>query len=255
MVEDGGPWTDGENAEMARLYINQMSFLARVAGAGIYPLTMCGVWQLRCALEEPLPELEFTRECRLGAARQWVLHAGHRIFDYLRAVADADGQPARVERGGLWDCTWLPGQPALAARNVERLGKGSLCADDGDIGTYSLQRWGFWKDRLAQVRKEIDEEGSVAGWIDEMLDKMDRVEREAGPIEVWGHPKLEAVEVEVKDKVEAKDKKEALGAVHSPKEMPTKQAPAEAKGEKGTTEPGGRLGPAKQKLEMGCVVS
>ncbi|EJT74578.1 hypothetical protein GGTG_08418 [Gaeumannomyces tritici R3-111a-1] len=244
------------------------SLIARVDSAGLYPLRMAAVWQMRVSLEEPLLACKYSRRHRLTAARTWIVHAAGRILDYLATVAAAGGDAERAEPSGLWDPDPIHGKGKTLWQNNDRLQKGTLCAGRDDIGTFSLERWEFWKARLEELRAEFGEIEGAEGWVDEMLDKMNEVQAAAGPFE---KPRLD-VDGEQTLVAANRQEKSAVVAGSSGKE-PEKGSVVAARGEKSTDQESllndvvekqlsvernkkrGVLGRTKDKLELGCVVS
>lgn len=80
------------------------------------------VWELRSALEEEVDE--DTLEYRISIVKEWILHAGTRIFEEARTMYSDDSDV--LKPGSLYK-----GPPGL-----------------------NLQRWNFWKTRLATISRQ-----------------------------------------------------------------------------------------------------
>lgn len=131
----------------------------------------------------------------LGRVRDRIVFCGQQCFDNLRDMA---------------------AQKDVTEREVRCYQPGLLCDSQG-VSEWGLSRWQFWKQRLHQIRDEqlggldlIEDE--AVPLINETIDRMNAIEREAGPIEGDNWPKLsnpevEGVEKEGKKKLDGNEKR------------------------------------------------
>ncbi len=90
-----------------------------------------GIWQLRSALEEPLPEKPAAQHTQLAAACEWLTHAGKQLHS-LSTQGTADEHTVQVTEAG---------------------------SQFGGRGGPSQERWQFWKTRLGDLAPEVTSEG------------------------------------------------------------------------------------------------
>ncbi|CAH0030142.1 unnamed protein product [Clonostachys rhizophaga] len=114
---------------------NLNSFLARLPGDDSIFFVRLALGQLEGALEVPLAEsdsqLPWT-ECKIWTGTEWIIHCGRRIF---KAVASKDSPENTIPNPGPLS---------------------------GDIPKQSVERWEFWKKRLAQIAVDYP---TTASWI------------------------------------------------------------------------------------------
>jgi hypothetical protein len=114
------------------------------------------IWELRNGLEENEQEMgpEAIAEARIRVASEWIIQgARHLLGESLRNSLSTEPEDA------------THGSP---------YGGGSLYSGTGG---YNLERWGFWKRRLVESRKDVSE--SIQLSIDEAVKKMTETELEA----------------------------------------------------------------------------
>lgn len=132
-------------------WFNLNSFVARI-GTKFFGM---GLWELRLGLEGPeakavKPIPEAVVNIRILVATEWILRRGRLLLreSLLNALSEAPSS------GKPWD-----GGPLF-------------------LGTrgFNLERWGFWKRRLGEVRKDAVESTQKA--IDEAIELMTALEAE-----------------------------------------------------------------------------
>lgn len=105
------------------------SFAARAYGKGIVQWRNFAVWELRAALEEDFDNAA-ALEYHMAIVKEWVLHAGNRIFEDARTTCNDDSKV--LKPGSLYN-----GSPGL-----------------------NMERWNFWKERLAEISRRTSGEVS-----------------------------------------------------------------------------------------------
>jgi hypothetical protein len=91
------------------------------------------IWEIRSALEEPATRGPLT-DCRVWVAAEWILNCSDALE---REIKSPNGELTGDEAGAR--------------------GTGELC--DDSITPRGLQRWEFWKKRLAEILNEADTNG------------------------------------------------------------------------------------------------
>ncbi|KAK0639676.1 hypothetical protein B0T16DRAFT_423561 [Cercophora newfieldiana] len=120
-------------------WLNLNSFVARLFGSGVFKSYRFPIWQLRQGLEDDLSE-EAKGDCtpaeavdnRVAVASEWLIHAGPALLKLsLLEDQELDDALRRSYRPGVL----FSGNPG-----------------------FNLERWGFWKRRLGELRSEVGEE-------------------------------------------------------------------------------------------------
>lgn len=151
---DPAPLTEWQNAN---------SFVAHLVGCGhVQPLYL-GMWEIRSALEEA-PKPGPLMDCRAWVAAEWILCCSKVLLEEMN----------------------LPNEE-LDEHDIAVLRPGDLYGSD--LPPRSLQRWGFWKKRLAQIAKESEElglEAETRNRVEEAIKVMEsqsaeKVETDANP--------------------------------------------------------------------------
>ncbi|KAI1661036.1 hypothetical protein F4813DRAFT_349309 [Daldinia decipiens] len=137
-------------------WLNLNSFIARLhceqKGWGKYL-----IWELRNGLETPLTPIQDipTAETRIRVAIEWIFESSRFILNHslLHTFSDYPEGPntGRPYRGG----------PLYSG-----------------VSGYSLERWCFWKRRLAEIKTEVNEDLHSA--IDKAIKTMTRAEKKLG---------------------------------------------------------------------------
>lgn len=91
------------------------------------------IWALRSALEEKPPAQAAVFESRIGAAAQWIIHAGQVLAANMKdsAAGQDEGFAQRTEPGPLY---------------LEHEGQSGL----------NPHRWSFWKSRFLEVAASVE---------------------------------------------------------------------------------------------------
>ncbi|KAI9763504.1 MAG: hypothetical protein M1840_000457 [Geoglossum simile] len=127
-------------------WLNLNSFSARLLGAGLAGWVNFAVWQLRHGLEEEMSPGPST-DSRVAAAGEWIIQSGQDLLRRCLLNSALNEAEARSYSAG-----------ALYAGNP------GLC----------LERWGFWKRRLGEMRGKVGE--SAMRSIDEAVESMTAAE-------------------------------------------------------------------------------
>lgn len=125
------PKYDGtDNDALLQGWISLNSFAARTLyfRPNAYNL---GIWQLRSALEEPLPEKPTAQHTQLAAACEWITHAGKQLHS-LCTQGSADERTIQITKAG---------------------------SQFSGSGGPSQERWQFWKSRLTSLKGVVTSEG------------------------------------------------------------------------------------------------
>lgn len=141
-------------------WLNLNSFVARVFRHVQASFRTFGIWELRTGLEEdttkdeqgkPIPQAIL--EARVHVASEWMIRAGDRLWrDSLLGVwAEETASTGR---------SYIGGKLIPATRGL------------------NLERWGFWKRRLAEVRHDVRGE-EVQEAVDRALAVMTTLEKKA----------------------------------------------------------------------------
>ncbi|KAJ5240089.1 hypothetical protein N7468_004708 [Penicillium chermesinum] len=133
--------------DAAEKWINLNSFAARLRSLGYTHWHNFPVWELRAALEEEIQDQDVLA-FRLAVAEQWIVHAGQAIYIHV-TMEPAEEESRTMKPGPLYE------------------GKAKL----------DLERWGFWKNRLAELGKQSS--GSIATQSTSLLDSFDDIESRA----------------------------------------------------------------------------
>lgn len=124
-------------------WLNLNSFHARLLGSGLVRWENFVIWQMRHGLEEELSPGSST-DCRVAVASEWAIQAGPAFLRLcLIERSDFDELQRRSHRAG----SLYAGHPGL-----------------------SLERWGFWKRRLGEVRHMVGEQAGAS--VDQAIQRM-----------------------------------------------------------------------------------
>ncbi|KAI0852921.1 hypothetical protein F5Y00DRAFT_226371 [Daldinia vernicosa] len=138
-------------------WVNVNSFLARLHHKqGIWEKYV--IWELREGLETPftpIQDMPTVVETRIRVATEWIFESSRRIFVDSLDHAFSD-YPEGPNTGRPYSC-------------------GPLYSG---VSGYSLERWCFWKRRLAEIRTEVNEDLHSA--IDKAIKAMTRAEKKLG---------------------------------------------------------------------------
>ncbi|KAF2787274.1 hypothetical protein K505DRAFT_421878 [Melanomma pulvis-pyrius CBS 109.77] len=128
---------EGESKDLAvKRWIRLNSFAARMLGRSWTDLGLLhfAIWELRDTLEEDVDEEDLLT--RIAVAFEWIQHAGSVLFDSISSWTSAVETPRE-------DVSMKPGS----------LYKGN--------SRVTLERWGFWKQRLREIGIKHDENVST----------------------------------------------------------------------------------------------
>ena len=127
-------------------WLNLNSFSARLLGAGLVGWVNFAIWQLRHGLEEEMNPGPST-DNRVAVASEWVIQSGPDLLRrcLLSSVLD-EAETRSYSAGALY-----AGHPGLC-----------------------LERWGFWKRRLGEIRDKVSE--SAMRSVDEAVESMTAAE-------------------------------------------------------------------------------
>ncbi|KAF7554204.1 hypothetical protein G7Z17_g3063 [Cylindrodendrum hubeiense] len=145
-----GPDPDNENegACTPSGWVNLNSFLALLFASGVVRWQNFPVWELREGLEEELSPGEVA-DCGVAAASEWLIQAAPALLRLCLIDEDDLDEPIRrSNRAG----SLFKGNPGL-----------------------NLERWGFWKRRLGEVRGTVSEETALS--VDKALESMKKTAR------------------------------------------------------------------------------
>ncbi|KAG9255540.1 uncharacterized protein F5Z01DRAFT_672852 [Emericellopsis atlantica] len=110
---------------------NLNSFMSHLVSRGLVQQVHLPIWEIRSALEEPAAKGPLM-DCRVWVATEWTLHCS----DTLEKEMKSTNEELTEDEAGI-------------------RGTGQLC--DDSITPRSLQRWEFWKERLAEIATEADD--------------------------------------------------------------------------------------------------
>lgn len=132
-------------------WVNLNSFVARLFGSGVFIANRFPIWQLRQGLEDDLAEAK--GDCspaeavdnRVAVASEWLTHAGPALVNQsLLESQDLDEGLQKSYRAGAL----FTGHPG-----------------------FNIERWGFWKRRLGELRPTVGKE--VALSVDRAIESME----------------------------------------------------------------------------------
>lgn len=146
--------TDGDSEFPLRLsaWKSVNSFVSRLVGAGFTQVINLAIWEIREALEEAPTKEGPLMDCRVWIAAEWIANSSEVLRNEMMRPSDE-----------------------LTERDATSTSVGQLLLSDG-ISPRSLQRWQFWKKRLAEIADEAESLGIVEETrkhIDEALKIMD----------------------------------------------------------------------------------
>ncbi|KAI5464096.1 hypothetical protein BGZ63DRAFT_376899 [Mariannaea sp. PMI_226] len=112
---------------------NLNSFMSHLVSRGLEQQVYLPIWEIRSALEEPTVKGPLM-DCRVWVATEWILNCSVTLKKEMMSPNED-----------------------LTENEAASRGTGKLC--DDSITPRSLQRWDFWKKRLAEIAKEADDLG------------------------------------------------------------------------------------------------
>ncbi|KEY70808.1 hypothetical protein S7711_11482 [Stachybotrys chartarum IBT 7711] len=128
--------TEGDEAVVARLetWKNINSFVSRLVGSGFTQVFYLAIWEIRQGLEEPATKTKALLNCRVWIATEWILCCSKVLLENMKSPVEelAELQLISQETGPLFGKSLPP---------------------------RSLQRWEFWKKRLAEISEESESLG------------------------------------------------------------------------------------------------
>ncbi|PYI35948.1 hypothetical protein BP00DRAFT_476440 [Aspergillus indologenus CBS 114.80] len=125
--------------------INFASFTARLIARDLFWGLNFPVWELRSTLEEPLPDANTSRiDAYLAIVREYIFHAGVKTYNHLR----------NLERD-------LPHLDAKEKEKSERIYMAWSLYKEGEGKIFSVERWHFWKQRIAELGEQASPEYRV----------------------------------------------------------------------------------------------
>ncbi|KAK1754087.1 hypothetical protein QBC47DRAFT_385593 [Echria macrotheca] len=138
---------DDDNYTLGQ-WLNLNSFVARLFGSGVIVWRNFPIWQLRKGLEDDLGEAK--GDCspakaidnRVAVASEWLIHASPVLLK-LCLLDDLEEDLHKSTRVGIH----FPGHPG-----------------------FNLERWGFWKRRLEELRSSVSIE--VATSVEQAIESM-----------------------------------------------------------------------------------
>ncbi|KAH8656690.1 hypothetical protein BGZ60DRAFT_384614 [Tricladium varicosporioides] len=147
--------TEDDRAFTLDEWLNLNSFVARLFSTTVGRFINFAIWELRNGLEEDEHDVGTTSitDTRVLIASEWIVQSGRRLF-----------------RESLLNS--LSTQPEDATHGSPYRG-GSLYSG---VKGFSLERWGFWKRRLTELRKDVSESIHVS--INEAVEMMTQIEME-----------------------------------------------------------------------------
>jgi hypothetical protein len=109
------------------------AFISRLVNSGYTQLVYLATWEIYDALESPPTKVKALQDCRVWAATEWISQCSQVLMNEMQPH-EGDGEDLRKSEaaGPLF-------RKELPAR--------------------SLQRWEFWKKRLAEMANEAEELG------------------------------------------------------------------------------------------------
>lgn len=133
-------------------WLNLNSFIARLFNGLVVGFANFAIFELRNGLEEDDDVPQPIADARIRVACEWVIQSRWRLLQ-LSLLNSRSTEPEDATHGSPYR-------------------GGALYS--GTRG-FNLERWGFWKRRLAELRKDV---GDIAP-IDEALEMMTAAEKEA----------------------------------------------------------------------------
>ncbi|EKG20783.1 hypothetical protein MPH_01950 [Macrophomina phaseolina MS6] len=108
-------------------FVNFNAFAARLTADGVLDLSLYGIWTLRDALEDQLPDSSYaqTASRALAAAAVWFLYAGHTMWELSKQNETLEGRVA------------APGKTVA----------------DKEWNGYNAERWALWVERFKKVHE------------------------------------------------------------------------------------------------------
>ncbi len=140
-------------------WLNLNSFVARLFSTTVGGFVNFAIWELRNGLEEDEHDMGPTpvTNTRVLIASEWIVQSGQRLL-----------------RESLLN--YLSTEPEDATHGSPYRG-GSLYSGTKGFG---LERWGFWKRRLTESRKDVSESIHVS--INEAVEVMTKVEKDVATL-------------------------------------------------------------------------
>ncbi|ROW07903.1 hypothetical protein VMCG_03448 [Cytospora schulzeri] len=159
-VDDSSSISDDDPPLSLSEWLNLNSFAARIFQDVQPSFRSFGIWELRSGLEEDVstdvqdkPFPQAVAEARVRVASEWIIRAGDRLLkDSLLGVWAVET--------ALMGRAYVGGELIPATRGL------------------NLERWGFWKRRLGELRNGVQEE-TVRRAIDRALAVMTALEMKA----------------------------------------------------------------------------
>jgi hypothetical protein len=111
------------------------SFISRLGDSGYAVVLNLGIWGIRTALEDTVPDAPALLNCRLWVAAEWIVRCSGPLLWRLTAPKDPGEKPIQTELTGTLYGEGLP--------------------------PWNLQRWEFWKERLTLFAGEHESFGLV----------------------------------------------------------------------------------------------
>lgn len=147
------PEDDDDQAFSELEWLNLNSFVARLFKSDIVNWYSFPIWEIKLGLESPINEEAAAVNTRVRVASEWIIQSARRFLreSLLNTCSD---KPEGGSHGYPYS-----GGPLYTG-----------------VSGYNLERWGLWKRRLGELRKESDED--VHGMIDEAIQAMVAVEKE-----------------------------------------------------------------------------
>lgn len=111
--------------------MNLNSFVARLYEAKVAHFAHFAIWQLKAGLEINPPDMESPSivDTSVLVSCEWIVRGGRRIFE-----ASLRNELSETQ---------------MDTSTSDPYGVGSLF---GGVGAFNLERWGFWKRRVTEVR-------------------------------------------------------------------------------------------------------
>jgi len=144
--------TEDDRAFTLDEWLNLNSFVARLFSTTVGGFVNFAIWELRNGLEENEHDMGPV-STRVLIASEWILQSGRRLL-----------QESLLNS--------LSTEPEDATHGSPYRG-GSLYSGAKGFG---LERWGFWKRRLTELRKDVGE--SIHASINEAVEMMTKLEME-----------------------------------------------------------------------------
>ncbi|PYH76991.1 hypothetical protein BO82DRAFT_406601 [Aspergillus uvarum CBS 121591] len=129
-----------EGTSQAR--ISFASFTTRLIARDLFWGLNFPAWELRSTLEKPLSDANTSRiDAYLAIVREYILHAGVKTYNHLRTL----------ERD-------LPHLNAKKKEHSERIYMAWSLYKEGKGKIFSVERWHFWKQRIAELAEQASPE-------------------------------------------------------------------------------------------------